>query len=524
MRKPVSRTIISWVILLAGAAIVFALCMRAAWISDDMDYGYVMTDDYIPILERVTGEETPQRISSWADIVQSQVVHYREVNGRAVAHTLIQWYCSLGGRTLFSLCNSAVFVAFILLVLWHGGGGTSNPRSVLTVVSLYFMSFVTHMTPAFQICYVWMFTLALLWLRFLFDDRRRSALMWPALFVLSMIAGCGNEALNIGLSVAIFIWWLRRVRYISARQYMLIIGFALGCAVLVFSPGNFGRASRNSSTFIGWAIIGFVYFTIPYVPAIIAIILWKKFRRKIPLREIYKDNSFWINLFLLCAILGIALGGWANRLFLGSALAALILTQRLLPGRGFNNFWLCVAAAGTAWIIAKEYVFVDSQRAEYERIRAEFIASDNGIVRTAKPTRRTLGEESFSYVMPVAESRMARAWRASLRSEFPQHAPLTLIPDVLPAVGDSVEAPFAVQLCEDVWLFVRPKGSDARFISHHSVGLGPLRRHYKSIESRVGEHVIDGGTWEAVYINSAYVWRTLGLDSVSCAPDASLHE
>lgn len=513
----VRRSLCSWAIILAGAAIVWAMCMRAVWISDDMDYAYVMTHDYIPIIERVTGDETPERITSFSDIVRSQVVHYREVNGRAVAHTIIQWFCALGGRGLFSVCNAAVFVAFILLVLWHGGGGIGRPRSVATVVALYFASFVTHMTPAFQICYIWMFTLALLWLRFLFDGKRRPAWSWPLLFLLGLLAGCGNEALNVGLSVAIFLWWLGRVRSVTMQQYVLIVGFALGCAVLVFSPGNFGRAERNENWLIGFSLNYFAYLTFPYVPAVVAIVAWRKLRRKVSMRDIYRNNAFWINTFLLCALLGLALGGWANRLFLGTALAALVLVQSLLPARGFNNLWLCLTVAFSCWILVNEWEFINSQRNEYERLRADFIAGTDGVVRTSRPFRRAFGEESFSYTMPVTESRMARAWRACLRSEFPDHAPLYLIPQVLPAPGDSIKIPYTVFLCEDSWFCVRPKGCDADFISHHSIGIGPVRRHYKSLEVNYVDSVIDGGTWEAIYLHSAYVWRTLGLDSVTVA-------
>ncbi|MDE6285632.1 MAG: hypothetical protein K2L99_01395, partial [Muribaculaceae bacterium] len=318
---------------------------------------------------------------------------------------------------------------------------------------------------------------------------------------------------------------LGRVRSVTPQQYVLIIGFALGCAVLVFSPGNFGRAERNTTWLVGFSFINFVYLTFPFVLPVIAIAAWRKLKRKVKLRDLYRENAFWINTFILCTLVGLALGAWANRLFFGAALASLVLVQRLLPARGFNNFWLCAAAAFSCWILVQEWAFINSQRDEYERLRADFIASDDGIVRTSRPSsKRAFREQTFSYTMPVAESRMARAWRASLRSEFPNHAPLILIPDVLPIPGDSSVQPYAVELGVDTWLCVRPKGSDTRFISHHSIGLGQLRRHYKSLEVNRIDSVIDGDTWEAIYLHSAYVWRTLGLDSVSCVPTVNKHE
>lgn len=518
MKLRINPRWLSWAIIIAGAAVVFAFCMRAPWINDDMAYAYVMTNEYTPIIGNETGDETPERITDISDIVRSQTVHWQKVNGRAFAHTLVQWFCGIGGRTLFSVCDALIFIAFVLLVLWHGGSYTGRPRSVATVTALYFMLFLTYMTPAFQICYLWMFTVAMLWLRLLLDGRRRPLWMWPLLFILSMLAGCGNEALNIGLSIAIFLWWLQRIRRVNTYQYMLIVGFALGCAFLVFSPGNFGRVERYSgSTSVFWwlfILASFIYFTYLSVLPVIGITLWRKIRHKVPLKQIYLDSSLWFNIFIVCLLLGLALGSWANRLFFGAFLATLVLVQRLLTDKGFNRFWLTLTCAGALYVVACEWQHVTYSHNEYERITKEFIASKDGVVCTSIPSslRAFKVGGTFSYDMSIAD---ALVWQTSLRAEYPDHAPIKFIPSVAPGLNDTLKEPYTAKIAEDVWVCVRPKGSDCQFKSHHSIGIYNIRRPYKTLDVPFDDNIIEGKYWEAKIMESRYMMRILGLDSLS---------
>ncbi len=516
MKLKITPKACSWAIILAGAAIVWAMCMRAVWIFDDMEYAYILTDDYIPMIRHWGNDAVPRHIESFKDIIDSQIVHWHNVNGRAVAHTIIQWFCGIGGRALFAICDAAVFVAFVILVLWHSRSKIQNVRSVATIVLLYFISFVTYMTPAFQICCMWMFTLALLWLRFLFDGRRRPAWTWPLLFLLGLFAGCGNEALNVGLSVAIFLWWLGRVRSVNLQQYVLIIGFALGCALLVFSPGNFARVGRKMvyPSFIAYflTLINFLGYTLSFLLPLLAIVVWQILRRQSTLKKIYTENSFWIITLVLCLALGVVLGSWANRLFLGAALAAVVLIIRILPRHGFNSFWLACLIAYASFILYENRDYIEFQRHEYNRIRTDFINNGGGLVCTSVPHEHMLFFQEYSNTIPLVGD---KHWRACLRSEFPDYKPLELIPEVLPAMNDTVVYPYTRQLHEDMWICVRPKGDNCEFISHHSIGIGGIRRKYKSTPVSMDADLIDGGTWEAVLLPSAYMWRTLGIDSVT---------
>ena len=215
---------------------------------------------------------------------------------------------------------------------------------------------------------------------------------------------------------------------------------------------------------------------------------------------------------VLCLAIGLLLGSWANRLFLGAALAAMVLIIRILPRHGFNNFWLACLLVFTSVVLSQNVDFIEFQRYEYDRIRSEFISNGGGLVRTSITHKEMILSQSYSLRVPVLTD---ESWRACLRSEFPDYKPLELIPEVLPAMNDTVVYPYTRQLHEDMWICVRPKGDNCEFISHHSIGIGGIRRKYKSTPVSMDADLIDGGTWEAVLLPSAYMWRTLGLDSVT---------
>lgn len=515
-----SHRAISCVLLLAGAIIVFAFCMKAVWISDDMDYGFVLTHDYIPIIERVTGDETPRHIENAADIVCSQRVHWLDVNGRAFAHLLIQFFCGIGGRPLFAVCNAAVFVAFILLVVAHAGAGVGRPRAVATAVGLYFLFFITHMTPAFQICYVWMFAVAMLWLLWLFSKARTPHWALPAAFVLGVLAGNGNEALCVGLSVAVFVWWLRNLRSVTPAQYVLIVGYAVGCAFLVFSPGNFARARRA-----GFSVLNILYwlgYGMWLVPLVI-VMLRAKLHRHVSFRSMYASGAFWFDTLVACAVFASVLGLWANRMLFGAALASLVLTIRLLPRRGFSNAALVLTAVLAGCVLLSEWSYTSAQRAEYDRIEREFLERGGGYVQTSPVLPKMLftPDVSYSYMMPISDSRMERAWRASFRSLYPHARPLHLVPSVMPGLDDSISTPYAEPFGPDVWVAVRPAGSSAAFLSHHSMGMGPVRRAYKTLEVDFSHPDVVAPGWEGLIVRCEYPFRFIGLDSLSVAPAAS---
>ena len=215
-----------FVICLACVALVALLTYLSLWIGDDMVYLKIF--------------KTHKRINNVGDIFLSQNIHYMRMNGRYVAHWLVQFMVGIGGRTLFTILNTFVYLAFVFLVARHSGVSLRRWPVALIVACACIVGFQTKFVPSCQIGYMWMFTLVLVTLYVFFHNS------WPRqwlllLLPLSLLAGEGQEALNVGVCGALIIYvWQQRGR-ISSSQWALLVAFFIGAAFLVLAPGSHNR-------------------------------------------------------------------------------------------------------------------------------------------------------------------------------------------------------------------------------------------------------------------------------------------
>ncbi|MDE5655827.1 MAG: hypothetical protein K2I19_01945 [Muribaculaceae bacterium] len=227
----------SWAVLALLCALMAWMTSSVVWLGDDVDYGFVIHDHVWT---------SNGQIESAGDIVSSQIAHYQNTNGRVVAHSLVQLFCGVLGQGIFTLCNSLVYMAFAWLAVRLGGvrRPMRHPMAVATAASIIPLAFITKMMPSCQIGFVWMFTLTLAWL-YLFIHKARAG--WPAsigIALLGVLAGNGQEALSIGLSAALGIWWLRRRCRIGVRRSLWLGFYWLGTLSACLAPGTLARSGR----------------------------------------------------------------------------------------------------------------------------------------------------------------------------------------------------------------------------------------------------------------------------------------
>ncbi|MBR1713048.1 MAG: hypothetical protein IJ722_06565 [Alloprevotella sp.] len=225
-------------------AILFALTVglftwTAPWVGDDIEYAYIASPDQLDM------SDAP--VSSVADVLISQRRHYFNVNGRSVAHTLVQLFCGLWGRVPFTLCNALATALFLLLILRTAGGSLHRPRQMYAALLLTALTFSTYYTPTCQIGYMWMFCLSL---AFLCLFRSPVAAKWRLLlFLFSLLAGWGQEALSTGLCAALAIHLYKTGRTPDWQQRIMAAGYALGTLLITLSPGTLGRAATTDIPF-----------------------------------------------------------------------------------------------------------------------------------------------------------------------------------------------------------------------------------------------------------------------------------
>lgn len=210
----------------------------------------VILDDFDFAISWATGE----KLASIADIVASQVVHYRTWGGR-----LVQFFSQLfmyWGDGVFNVLNTLMYLVLLLEIY-----AIARPerRFCWTLILLEHLALL-NMLPFFGTVFLWMCgscnylfgtSLALIPLLVLRNVKdggwlsrggKRSVLC----FLLGVLGGWTNENMTCGMIALVFaalaIEWLEG-RGLKKRLAAMWAGQCTGALILLLAPGNFSRAS-----------------------------------------------------------------------------------------------------------------------------------------------------------------------------------------------------------------------------------------------------------------------------------------
>ena len=341
------------------------------WLGDDVDYGFVIHDH----VWTSSGD-----INSPADIISSQITHYSNTNGRFVAHSLVQLFCGVLGKGMFVLCNALVYLAFAWLIVRMGGvrKPMRNPMSTATVASVIPLLFLTKMMPSCQIGFVWMFTLTLAWLYLFIYKARTGAIGTAGIALLGILAGNGQEALSIGMSAALGLWWLHKRCRIGLRRTLWLLCYWAGTLSVCLAPGTLARSGRMDIPLFD--SIFYMAMSLRAVYILAAVIMWLRFSRKTSWNTIWNKSALWLNITVIMLIFNLWAGVYSNRQLFGAELAAAIATLRLLPNHRFSTLWLTVFACLSAYICIHQINCAKKVSAQYNDITSMFLASPDGVV------------------------------------------------------------------------------------------------------------------------------------------------
>ncbi|MDE6109514.1 MAG: hypothetical protein K2F72_04420, partial [Muribaculaceae bacterium] len=390
-------------------------------------------------------------------------------------------------------------------------------KPLLTAELLYFLLFYNVYTPSSQIGYLWMFTLVLLWV--LAFRRASCASPWIAVpaFILGVLAGNGNEALNVGFAMALALWCLRHRKELNLCRVALAGGFAAGCALLVLSPGNFARVGTAFAEPV--QLVAKVVYGIPLIFPVAMVV--RRVRRGEKIRALYSENELWWNVYLGCVLFTAVLGILSNRVLFGAYLATIILIIRMSPGRSASPLWLaamCVVCV-VFYIDGIRYSYVQSKR--YEMLHAVYAENQHKPVRVPPPLRkpvRPYGLACNRYFPDLETDQYFKSVRRLWAAGNPGAPLLRLLPDGLPEITDTVAEAYALRTADDYWWAVRPKESGTGFRCYYSVGIGPLRKHYAEIPLSFENPEVTTPLWEAKLMSSDTYLGMLKTDSITVVP------
>lgn len=271
-------------------------------------YTPLFADDYSYSFSFATGE----RIGSVADIIESQIAHYRNTNGRFVTHFFAQLFL-LMGKPVFNCINVVVFLLLGVLICFHAKGAFARiaASDLIIAYAILFLS-----VPAFGQSFLWLdgsatYSLGIvIAFAYLIPFRRMieqvhlgtyvqgSALTQAIKFLYTFVLGilAGNVSENVGAALIIFILLCEiYVKYhkIKLQLWMLGLGNMIGTILAVASPGTQSRLNGagglsvlgtvKNSVFIGANFLE--YLQLPLCIFVALLIAYLVSRKNTPAKE-----------------------------------------------------------------------------------------------------------------------------------------------------------------------------------------------------------------------------------------------
>lgn len=365
-------------ILICLAIYVFVFSMWALWLGDDFNDG--------------------SRAFTLRNIISSQINHYTSVNGRAVAHLFCQLYIPVFGKTIFAISNALLYIGLLLMMASLCSIKYNEWKMIALLACLIILGFRTKFTPTCQIGFPWMFALVTAFLLILRKFGKEQPNPWKGYHLIwatpfAILAGWSQEALVIGIGVALGVFVLLNIRKVTPAQWLLLICFAVGAALLCFSPATLGRkdeAHGGSNLLppfvLSLAKLGF-YLRVSYL--MLGFSLYLRIFKKIKFKDIFSQTRFYWIVWLTLLIFNLFIGVYGNRQLFGMEFAAIIIILRLvqlyiLPAEGnykkAGYFVLAILGLWVAVVAVGNGRFLSHHKAVCNYIDSSYKASTDGIV------------------------------------------------------------------------------------------------------------------------------------------------
>lgn len=214
---------------------------------------------------------TDERMESIHQIIDSQIGHYLNTNGRSITHSLAQLFLLVGDDT-FNIINVFFFLALLYLIYFHGCG-TFREFSLAKFALIAILLFLS--CPAFGQSFLWITGAAnylygiLIILCVLIPYRlqvNNNTLNYPLIIeiiaaivylILGIIAGWTNENTSVALIVIIIGYMvLFRIKSIKIHAWNITgcVGGIIGCVLILSAPGTAKRldSAGGSGGVVSW--------------------------------------------------------------------------------------------------------------------------------------------------------------------------------------------------------------------------------------------------------------------------------
>lgn len=335
---------------------------------DDFAYKFVFTEN---------GPEGT-RVTSIADLFESQYNHYFITNGRILLNGLAQVFLISDNKLWFNIVNTLFFAALQILIYFY-----IKARKGSINISLYllFLSIIWFIIPGpnhtllwldGSINYLWAVVIALVFLQthfYLACSKKAVSLIWfPCLLLFGLVAGATHEAISLGLSGALFFYYIVNRDKVKKEILPLVIGYFIGTVFITLAPGNMVRLNSGAaadSSFIS-LILQRVYGLVLSTPSMVAIIIliaaliFIFFYNRIKFREIISENIILLYAIILSLGFIFLAGAFQERVFFGVSIFSIIVLMSILVKfmERLNTRWVKLATIILIVIMITEYIYV----------------------------------------------------------------------------------------------------------------------------------------------------------------------
>ena len=364
----INSKLIFYVILLLVCIWFFMLNLYTPMMHDDLAYHFYYDTNSAFI------RPTSEPITSFWQIFPSMWHHYYSVNGRFTSHFLIQLFCGLLGKPVFNIANT--FVLLLFLYYFTKLVPYKNKTLVLSILLasiVYFLPFPgqTMLWLTGSINYFWTATFSLTIIFYIINSKDRRTKPWLLifLFIWGIFVGWMNESISIGVSGGMFVYLILKRKELEKSKVALILGYLLGTALIVFSPGTFTRAANGEIN------MEYSFIQVFTMRLIVIIQMLIKFPVNIiglfvVIFQLYKKNYSLLGCIYLFTLLFLYLLGMdSDRVFYGMSIVSLLLCMEymqkylkkysnhntLLNFSSFVLFIICVSPCIKAVGQVKEY-------------------------------------------------------------------------------------------------------------------------------------------------------------------------
>lgn len=232
--------------------ILFYLLNRfSPFINDDFYYAFIMED--LHSLEG--GGRRP--ITSFGDVIDSNLWAYHNQNGRFLVHVVVQTLCGLVNIEIFRLLNSILFVFLLIGIckLIRKEYQTKSTDIFIVNIALYLLiplmgvTFLGNISCAVNYLWVSCATVwfIILWQSFISNIRRTKIQVLGAC-IYALICGSLQESFSVGISAYLVLYFCFKYKTINSQVFNILVFYVIGSVIVVFAPANFMRLASEGAS------------------------------------------------------------------------------------------------------------------------------------------------------------------------------------------------------------------------------------------------------------------------------------